>query len=201
MKIPNEIREKILLAGEYYEKAWIAECEIRGWLKQIGLAKDLEETPIDEALVDYVRLSDGGTARDFIALLESLESEERINWEAEEPIAICYFSIDEDRDGEAWLECQGCMRRVEIAGKGFAWKLVEFCGGDRIRLEFSKMSELCFLEEEPGCWYEDEEDGDKADCLTSEGAAEYHRETCSGRFLLPTDALASRQSGWFYFIL
>ena len=73
MKVPEEIKMKILLAGELYERAWNAECEVRGWLQRAGLASAVEETPIEEAFTDCVRLGDGGSASRFIELLESLE--------------------------------------------------------------------------------------------------------------------------------
>lgn len=198
MKVPNEIKEKILLASEYYERAWAAECEVRGWLKQVGLAKDLEETPIEEALIDCTRLGDGST-EGFIALLEGLEDEERINWEAEEQIAICYFSIDENRDGEAWLECEGCLRRMDDTSSDDvpAWELVEFIGGERFRLDFDNLS---WLKDEPGCWDGDEE-RDRWDYLTNEEAAEYHLSLCSGKRLLPTEANIATPRGTYYFAL
>ena len=198
MKVPNEIKEKILRASEYYEKAWAAECELRGWLKQVGLAKDLEETPIEEALIDCTRLGDG-SPEDFIELLEGLENEERINWEAKEPIAICYFSIDENRDGEMWLECEGCLFRMDDTSSDGApaWELVEFVGGKRFRLGFSDLS---WLEEEPECWDGDEE-RDRVDYLTNEEATEYHRSFCSGKRLLPTEANFATPCGNYYFTI
>lgn len=69
-RIPAEIREKILLAGEYYEKARIAEGEVRKWLRQMGLVHEDEETRIEGCLIECVRLGDGGGARGFINDLE-----------------------------------------------------------------------------------------------------------------------------------
>ena len=198
MKVPNEIKEKILLASEYYEKAWAAECELRGWLKQVGLAKDLEETPIEEALINCTRLGDG-SPKSFITLLEGLEDEERINWEAEEPIAICYFSVDENRDGEVWFECMGHLFKANDSGADGvpAWELVEFVGGERFRLGFNDLS---WLEEEPESWDGDEE-RDKVDYLTNEEAAEYHLSFCSGKRLLPTEADFATPCGNYYFTI
>ena len=199
MKVPNEIREKILFAGEYYEKAWTAECEVRGWLKQMGLAKDLEETPIEKTFIDYVRLGDGG-ASNFIALLEDLEEEERINWEAKEPTVVCYFSIDESRDGEAWLECMGRLFRVDDSGSDNvpAWELVEYTRCEKFRLGFDDLSWL--EERECECWDADEA-RDRMDYLTNEEAAEYHLSLCSGKRLLPTEANAATPRGTYYFAL
>lgn len=69
MRVPNEIKEKVHLASELYEKAYKAECEIREWLQQVGLTDAVEETPIGEALTEYVRFGDG-SASAFIELLE-----------------------------------------------------------------------------------------------------------------------------------
>ena len=69
MNVPEEIKAKIRLTSELYEKAWNAECEIRQWLRQVGLASATEETPIEEAFVDCTRLGDG-SVEDFIELLE-----------------------------------------------------------------------------------------------------------------------------------
>ncbi len=196
MKVPQEIKEKILLAGEYYEKAWAAECEVREWLKRMGLAKDLEETPMEEAFIECVRLGDGGSAKSFIELLEGVEGEERIDWEAKEPLRICYFSVEENRDGEAWLECQGCMSRMGDESDGApAWELAEFLHGERFLLGHSDLS---WLEEEPECWDGDEE-RDRVDYLTNEEAAEYHRSVCSGKRLLPAEAHHATPCGWYYF--
>ncbi len=198
MKVPEEIKAKILLAGEYYEKAWTTECEIREWLKQVGLAKDLEETPVEEALIDCTRLGDG-SPKSFIALLENLE-EKHINWEAKEPTAVCYFSIDENRDGEVWLECEGCLFRVDDSGADDvpSWGLAEFTRGERFRLGFSDLSWL--EERECECWDADEM-RDRMDCLTNEEAAEYHLSACSGKRLLPTEANAATPCGTYYFTL
>lgn len=199
MKVPEEIKAKILLAAEYYEKAWTTECEVRGWLIQEGLAKSTETTPIDEALIDCTRLGDGA-AKDFIELLERLEDEERVNWEAKEPTAVCYFSIEENRDGEAWLECMGHLFRVDDSGADDvpAWELVEFTRSERFRLGFNDLSWL--EERECECWDADEM-RDRMDYLTNEEAAEYHLSVCSGKRLLPTEANVATPCGTYYFTL
>jgi len=198
MKVPNEIREKILLAGEYYEKAWSAECEVRGWLQKVGLASATEETPTEEAFIDYVRLGDGGSAKSFIELLESLEEADPIDWEGKEPLMICYFSVEENRDGETWVECQGRMSRMSDESDGApAWQLAEFLHGERFLLGHSDLS---WLEVEPECWDGDEE-RDRVDYLTNEEAAKYHASTCSGKFLFPAQAYFSTPCGWYYFTI
>ena len=198
MKVPDEIKKKINLASELYEKAWTAECEVREWLKQMGLAKDLEETPTEEAFIDYVRLGDGGSAKSFIELLEGVEEEERIDWEAKEPLTICYFSVEENRDGEAWLECQGCMSRMDDESDDVpAWELTELLHGERFPLGHGDLS---WLEEEPECWGGDEE-RDTVHYLTNEEAAEYHHSVCSGKRLLPTEAHHATPCGSYYFTI
>lgn len=69
-RIPAEIREKVLIAGEHYEKARTAEGEVRNWLRQKNLIKDEEETRIEEMFIEGVCMGDGGGARGFIEDLE-----------------------------------------------------------------------------------------------------------------------------------
>lgn len=74
-RIPAEIREKILIAGEYYEKARTAEGEVRNWLRQENLITDKEETRIEEMFIETVRMGDGGGASGFIEDLELILGE------------------------------------------------------------------------------------------------------------------------------
>lgn len=200
MEVPQEIKEKILLADDCYEKAWTAECEVCEWLKQVGLAKNLEETPVEEAFIDCVRLGDGRSASNFIELLESLqETTRQIDWKGKEPLIICYFSVSENRDGEVWLECEGCLSRMDDTSSEDvpAWELVEFVGGERFLLGLNNLS---LLEEEPECW-DGNEERDRVDYLTNEEAAEYHYSVCSGKRLLPTEAHYATPCGSYYFTI
>lgn len=70
MKVPQEIKENILIAGEYYEKARTAEGEVRKWLRQENLITDEEETRIEEMFIECVCMGDGGGASGFIENLE-----------------------------------------------------------------------------------------------------------------------------------
>lgn len=195
MNIPIEIKEKILVAGEHYEKAWMAECEVREWLKQVGLAKDVEETPIDEAFVDYVRLGDGGTAEDFIRILETLKSEDPIDWESNEPAMVCGFTVDENREGQVWVELQWSMRRMDDAPNSeFAWKLIEIPICQRFLLGHD---DLCWLAEAE-CW-EGHAEKDCAEYLSSEEAAEYLVSSCSDGRLNPAEVGYSTPCGSYFF--
>lgn len=193
MKIPKEIKEKILLAGEYYEKARIADGDVYEWLRSKRLVQDDDETPVEECFIESVRMGDGDGAPGFIAYLEDIKE---FGWECQDSKKICYFSIKGNHDGDVLFNCHGCMSRIDREKSDSpSWKLTEFLNGKRYPLSHD---ELHLLEKEPEMWRENNE-GDWVDYLTDEEAAKYHESLFAGSYFLPTLVDCSTPCGWYYF--
>ena len=192
MNIPAEIKEKIFLADGLFGSAMRAEGQVREWLMQQDLVKRGEEATVDEHLTRCVRHGDGG-ANAFIAYLE--EPENPIDWKSNASARLCGFTVDENREGQVWIELQWSMRRMDDAPDGeFPWELIEFPICQRFLLGHD---DLCWLAEVE-CW-EEYVGKDCAEYLSNEEAAEYLISSCPNGRLALTEVGYSTPCGSYFF--